>query len=54
MQEAVNRRTIELQQDLAGGAAREEELAALVQEQSRIAELVAKMTARSSEEQPND
>jgi hypothetical protein len=53
MQEAVNRRTIELQEQTAGRAANEAEageLAALAQEQGRIAALVAKMTARAAAE----
>jgi len=52
MQEDVNRRTIELETQLAGQAAtngQRRELELLAQEQGRIAELVAKMTAAASE-----
>jgi hypothetical protein len=55
MQEDVNRRTIELQERIGGRAATEAEageLAALAQEQGRIAELVGKMTARAKAEEP--
>jgi hypothetical protein len=51
MQEDVNRRTIELQTAIGDNAATEtekRELALLAQEQGRIAELVAKMTAASA------
>jgi hypothetical protein len=55
MQEDVNRRTIELQERIGGRAATEAEageLAALAQEQGRIAELVGKMTARAKAAEP--
>jgi hypothetical protein len=55
MQEDVNRRTIELQERIAGRAqtdAESGELASLAQEQGRIAELVTKMTARAKAEEP--
>jgi hypothetical protein len=55
MQEDVNRRTIELQERIGGRAATDAEageLAALAQEQGRIAELVAKLTARAKAEEP--
>ncbi|MEX2140321.1 MAG: hypothetical protein WD894_13745 [Pirellulales bacterium] len=57
MQEDVNRRTIELQGHIAGRAANEAEageLAALAQEQGRIAALVAKMTARAAAERDGE
>jgi hypothetical protein len=55
MQEDVNRRTIELQERIGGRAATDAEageLVALAQEQGRIAELVAKLTARAKGEGP--
>jgi hypothetical protein len=55
MQEDVNRRTIELQERIGRRAATDaeaSELTSLAQEQGRIAELVAKMTARSKAEEP--
>jgi chromosome segregation ATPase len=57
MQEAVNRRTIELQDGIAGRAANDAEaaeLAALAAEQGRIAALVAKMTARAAAERERE
>jgi hypothetical protein len=55
MQEDVNRRTIELQERIGGRATTEAEageLKSLAAEQGRIAELVAKMTARAKAEEP--
>jgi hypothetical protein len=55
MQEDVNRRTIELQERIVARAptdAEAGELTSLAQEQGRIAELVAKMTARAKAEEP--
>jgi hypothetical protein len=54
MQEDVNRRTIELQGQAAAGTANDHDLAALAEEQARIAQLVAKMTARSTSGESND